>query len=166
MRVSYDKVGSRYIYPLCEREVRVIMNHVPPIALDLITWIRFGCNLRTTQEGRVVKRGKFYEIKVNFCLWDREGDMQSRLLSAGRKSYLEQVRRYGGIPDAEMKAIKWDLANAKRYASFVLLHEVGHVIHGEKYLHGQMGRKRSSRREENWCDDFSAQLVRRIPLGN
>jgi hypothetical protein len=164
MKISYDKVGSGYLHPLSKEDVARIVDHISLDTAAVISHIRFGHNLNTTQEGRVVKRGESYEIRVNFCVRTTGAHLQSRLLSDNRGMYLEQVKMFGGRVDLSSKTIYWALPEAKRYASYVLLHEIGHVVYCEEYLHGQMDQRQDSR-EEKWCDSFSRKLVKVIMDG-
>ena len=68
MKISYDTVRSEYIYPLSKADVRRIKNCVPTEIWRAIEHIRFGFSAKSGHAGRVVKRGKAYSIRVNFCL--------------------------------------------------------------------------------------------------
>jgi len=162
MKISYDKVTADHLYPLSEVDVERICRVIPSEIVNLIGEIRFAINRKTTQEGRLAKRGKLYEASVNFCLTDVGGRLQSRMLS-DRKRYVDEVRTYGGKPNPARKVIDWDLQHAKRYACYVLLHEMGHITYLERYADaGSVGKAHS--KEEKWCDSFSAALVKRLAL--
>ena len=68
MKIIYDKVSSDYLYPLSKDDIALGKKVVASEDLDKLRTIEFGCNTKTTQEGRTVQRGKFYDIRINFCL--------------------------------------------------------------------------------------------------
>jgi hypothetical protein len=70
---------------------------VAPSLLIAVASIRFGCNTKTTQEGRTVQRGNQYEIRINFFLKNNK----SKLLSTER-SYQRTVEGFGGKIDKEV----------------------------------------------------------------
>jgi hypothetical protein len=162
MKISYDKVGPGHLYPLSKADVERISDAIPAEVVNVIREIRLAYNRKTTQEGKVVKRGRLYDIRVNFCLTDVGGCLQSRMLS-DKKRYIDEMRRYGGKPDPSAGVVHWDLEHARRYACYVLLHEIGHVVYLERYAHGRPVGKAHSK-EETWCDAFSAALVRSLSV--
>jgi len=162
MKILYNSVSSEYLYPLSNKDIRRIRDYIPSEILDLISCIRFGCNVKTHREGRIVKRGRFYDIRINFCLRRVGGPLQS-LIQSDTKEYIEEVKRYGGKLDLNTKTISWELQDAKRYAFYILLHEIGHIVYSEKHLKGQLGWK-GSRKEEKWCYDYSMRLMKQMRL--
>jgi hypothetical protein len=124
--------------------------------LAAVCSIRFGCNTKTTQEGRMVQRGKRYEIRVNFCLKNN----QSRLLSRAR-SYKHTILEFGGHIDEETALITWSLENAKRYAFYLLLHEIAHVAYCEKFNEGRL-EDHGSPAEESWCNEFATNALKQL----
>jgi len=161
VRIIYDSVSPEYIHLLSKADVSRIRNHVPSDIWERILYIRFGFSGNSTHAGRMVCRGsRSYRIRVNFCPKRVEGRLQSPVVCR-QKGYLDGVRRCGGKPDLATKTIDWDLENAKRYAFYVLLHEIGHVVYAEKDLPGS-GTFRPSPKEEDWCDNYSTRLMQRI----
>jgi hypothetical protein len=77
MKIMYDNISSDYLYPLSKKDMGHIKGYFPTNTIEKIKVIRFGCNLNTTQEGRTVQRGNFYDIRINFCL----RGLKSKLLS-------------------------------------------------------------------------------------
>lgn len=124
--------------------------------LNKIRVIKFGCNTKTTQEGRIVKRGKFYDIRINFCLNNKRS-----LILSEKKKYIEEIRRFGGSVDFETRFVTWQLSDAKLYTFYILFHEISHIIFCENYLDGQLGGKKIIS-EEQWCDKYSMMLVKKI----
>jgi hypothetical protein len=108
----------------------------------------------------MVKRGKSYRIRVNFCPKSVEGRLESPLVCR-QKHYIEGVERCGAKLDPATRTIVWDVESAKRYALYVLLHEIGHVAYAEKDLSAS-GVARSTSKEEDWCDAYSAALMQKI----
>lgn len=149
MKIMYDNVSSDYSYPLSRRDVTKILKHLPRCIVEKIDGIRFGCNTRTTQEGRVVQRGDLYELRINICLRGNRTILPSR-----RKDYLAQLQSFGAAVDPQVGIAAWDLLDAKRYATYILLHEVGHIQFCETHLSGEMGYM-NPRTEERWCDDYA-----------
>lgn len=162
MRIIYDSVSAEYTYPLSKADVGRVKNHVPSDIWDTILYIRFGFSANSTHAGRMFGRGNSYRIRVNFCLKKVEGRLQSPLVCR-QKRYVENVRRYGGKPDLITRTIAWDLKSAKRYALYVLLHEIGHVVYAEKDLPGSRSFCRISR-EEDWCDEYSVKLMQEMGM--
>ncbi len=160
MKILYDKVSSRHLHPLSKADVERINDALPSEIVGLIQEIRFTHNGRTAQEGRMVRRGRFYEIRVNFCLTDVGDRLQSRMLSDSRR-YVDEIRRCGGKPHPATKLIDWDLEHAKRYACYVLLHEIGHVVHLERYVGGRPVGKAQAK-EEKYCDSFAAAWANKL----
>jgi len=154
MRIIYNKVSPEYVYPLSKDDINKAKGIVPAGDLAKLRTIEFGCNNKTTQEGRIVQRGRFYDIRINFCL----NNCTSLILSDDRP-YIEQIERYGGLIDHKARLITWKLADAKRYALFLLFHEIGHLVYAEHHLGGTLER-RTSKNEEIWCDTYAAKKTR------
>jgi len=159
MKILYDTVTKEYLYPLSKKDIVELKKYIPSEIIEKIKCIRFGCNTKTTQEGRTVKRGRFYDIRINFCL----KNLQSLMLS-DRKDYIEEIKEFCGKVDIETRMITWSLPYAKRYASYIFLHEIGHITYCEKYFEGQLNKKNSTK-EELWCNNYSKQLIRKISGG-
>jgi hypothetical protein len=156
MKIIYDKVSSDYLYPLSKDDISQIKKVVAPEDLDKLRTIEFGCNTKTTQEGRTVLRGKFYDIRINFCL----KNLSSLLLSDDKK-YLDQIKSFAGNVDQKNRLITWKLVDAKRYASFLLLHEIGHVIYSEHHSQSKLSGP-PSKTEEQWCDRYAMQQIQEL----
>jgi len=165
MKVLYDSVSSDYLHPLSQKDVDRVKKHTPSEIIQVIRQIRFGCNTKTTREGRMVKRGTCYDVEVNFCPRRAGKHFQSLVLS-NRKPHLDKVIRYGGTPNLETGIVDWGLEGAKRYASYILLHEIGHVVYAEQGLLRATpdSNKRSTQSEEDWCDTYSARQIRDIGI--
>ena len=165
MKIWYDSVSSQYCFPLSKRDIGKLKSHIPSDIWNAVLHIRFGFSSKTSQVGRLVKRGKFYNIRVNFCLKEVNGNLQSPLLFNG-KQYIENVKKYGGKPSLTTRTISWEFQDAKRYAFDILLHEIGHVIYAEKGLPDSIsgGYRRGFPKEEEWCDNYSTQLISKIQL--
>ena len=161
MRISYDSVSSEYLYPLSRRDVARIAEHIPQEIWGAIRRIRFGCSRKSPLEGRTLKRGTSYDIRVNFCVRRVGKDLESLLLSE-RSRYVEEIEKYGGTPDLTRKTVAWDLKGAKRYAYYVILHEIAHVAYALTFPQSSMSPWRSVPGEEDWCDNYSAHLTQKI----
>jgi len=163
MKILYDNVSSEYRYPLSKRDVGRVRSHIPSEIWDAILYIRFGFSAKTDRAARMVERGRFYRIRINFCLKQVEGHLQSLMLFDDKR-YIENVKRYGGRPNLSTRTIDWDLKDAKRYAYYLLLHEIGHVVHFEKHLLDGISGRQNAPKEEEWCDNYSAQLIEKMGL--
>jgi len=162
MKVLYDTVSSDYTHLLSKADVGRIKDYVAPEVWRAIDYIRFGFSAKSNRAGRMVTHGRRYSIRVNFCPRRAQEGLESPIVCNDRP-YLQNVRRYGGKLDLASNTIKWDMKNARRYAFYVLLHEIGHVDYAEKDLPGANCRH-SDPREEDWCDNYSAQLMRKMGL--
>ena len=149
MKIVYDQVSSDYRYSLSKKEVRSILEYLHGDIREKIKQIRFGCNIKTTQEAKLTKRGQFYDIRINFCL----NNCRSLILSDD-KLYYQQVERFGGKIDFSTRYIFWDSQGAKRYTCFLIFHEVGHVLYCEQRFGGRLSKK-GSPEEEKWCDNYA-----------
>jgi len=149
MKILYDAVSSEYIYPLSKKDISRVKELILPELLEKIRKIRFGCNTRTTQEGKTTQYGNSYEIRINFCL----NNSKTLLLSDNNK-YKDQIKEFGGVIDNKARLITWGMKNARRYALFLILHEIGHIVYCDKYLKGNMDTK-GSLAEEQWCDNYA-----------
>ena len=156
MKVSFNAINSHWTYPLSAMDVDRLKVAVSSVTLAKVSRIRFGCNKKTTQEGRVVQRGHQYEIRINFCL----RDSTSRLLVMDRH-YKRTIERFGGQIAEEAGLITWFLENAKRYAFYLLLHEIAHVAYCEKFNEGRL-EGHGSPTEESWCDEFAAHALKQL----
>jgi hypothetical protein len=157
MKILFDQVGRSYKYPLSRKDIQVLKMHVEDHLLQKIKKIRFGCNTRTTQEGRIVKKGSIYEIRINFCLSDSN---RSMVLSDNKK-YLREIQKFGGVVNSKERCIEWDVESAKLYAFYVLLHEIGHIYYCEDMMGGKIADKTSAK-EEKFCDNYSMEIVKKI----
>lgn len=160
MKIVYDSVSSEYVYPLTKADVARIRDHVPPEIWELIQYIRFGFSGNSTHTGRMRRHGSSYRIRVNFCLKKVNGQFQSPL-ACETKNFVGNVRKYGGRPDPSTRTILWDFESARRYAMYVLLHEIGHVVYAESNFPGSTSRRQISQ-EEQWCDKYSERLLAKI----
>jgi hypothetical protein len=158
MKIIFDTVSSEYLYPLSKCDVARIKEVVNSEELNKLRKIEFGCNTKTTQEGRTVQRGKYYDIRINFCL----KNLSSLILSEDKK-YIDQIKRFASNVDIKSRLITWELAEAKRYALFLLFHEIGHVIYSEHHLQNKLNGP-SSKAEEQWCDSYSMQKISELGL--
>jgi len=152
MKIIFDRLSSGYIYPLSKKEIIQATNIVSSNDLEKIRIIRFGCNTKTTQEGRTVQHGNFYDIRINFFL----KEFTSIILSDD-KSYINHLKIFTNGVDQKTRIISWELAEAKRYALFLLFHEIGHVIYSEH--HSSMKMTSQTKNEEQWCDRYAMQTV-------
>ncbi len=156
MKIIYDNVSGEYLYPLSKKDIKKIKQYIDPLTIEKIKFLKFGCNTKTTQEGRIVKRGSIYDIRINFCL----KNMQSCLLS-DKKQYVEEIKKFGGKLNLSARTIDWKLSDSKRYALYILFHEIGHIHYCLKYLGGKLNTK-TSQKEEHWCNSFAQRAINKI----
>ena len=156
MKVIYNQVSSEYLYPLSKGDISQIKKVVASEDLDKLRTVEFGCNTKTTQEGRTVQRGRFYYIRINFCL-----KKLSTLILSEDKKYLDQIKNFGGCVDQKSNLITWRLSDAKRYGLFLLLHEIGHVIYSEYHSQSKL-KGPPSKAEEQWCDRYAMEKIKQL----
>jgi len=156
VKVLYDRVGDKYKYPLSRKDLNFLQKYVGDGILQKIKLIRFGCNTKTTQEGRTVKKGNIFEIRINFCLYDTRS-----VLLVDDKKYIDEIKAFGGVVNFKDRFIEWDLADSKLYAYYILLHEIGHIKYCEEVLGGSIAHK-ASLNEENYCDKYSMEIVKEL----
>lgn len=156
MKVSYDNTSKDYAYPMSRTDLDKLQGVVASPLLAAISVIRFGCNTKTTQEGRTVQRGNQYEIRINFCLRNN----RSRLLST-EKSYERTIQSFGGQINKEASLITWSTGSAKLYAFYLLLHEIAHVAYCERFKEGKL-EGHGSPTEEAWCDKYASDTLRQL----
>ncbi len=142
-------------YPIDAREVKsALQSFAPKEILGAISKIRFGCNQTTTQEARIVGRGPTYEIRINFFLCGSK----TRLLSQTKK-WLKPVETCGGDVIKGASEVYWSANAARRYAIFLLFHEVGHAVYARERGLGMLHSSVTSAEEERWCDSFGLQAA-------
>jgi hypothetical protein len=158
MKITYDNVSSGYLYPLDSKtDLDVFRERVEDKILSKILKIRFGCNWKTTQEARLIQRGKNFDIRINFCLKDDK----SKILS-DKKDWLRIIEKFGGVLDQSRNEVSWSMENAKRYSLFLLFHEVGHIEYCIKHLDGRISDNKGSSAEERWCEKYALDIMNKI----
>ena len=85
------------------------------------------------------------------------------MILSNEKTYIEQIKKFGGIIDFNYRFVRWKLPNAKRYALYLLLHEIGHLIFSENYTDEKL-QGDSSKTEEQWCDKYAMGKLQEILL--
>lgn len=153
MKVIYDTIAPGYIFPLSKKDIDSIKKNIQPEIIEQISYIRFICNTKTTREGRLVKDAGKFNIRINFCLNNNRS-----LVLSDDKQYLQEIKQFGGAVNLKTRYITWDIDSAKRYAKFVLLHEIGHIMFAEQLMNGQMS-LRSTAAEEQWCNNFALENI-------
>jgi len=153
MKVHFNALSSEYVYPLCKKEVLRYVSLVFEQGLRKIGEIEFGCNTKTTQEGRIVQHGDRYNIRINFCL----KNLSSTILS-NSSVYMNQIKVFASCVDMDSGLITWKLHEAKRYALFLLFHEIGHIVYSESHSSVKMSGS-GTRMEEQWCDRYAMQML-------
>lgn len=152
MQVTYVHLAEGRRHPLGQRAVRALVASVAQElgdGVDRVRSIHFGWNARTTQEGRVVERGSAFDIRVNFTI--RGGRSPVRSFARG---WVEPVTKCGGVIDAAAGVVQWSVSDAARYCSFIVLHELAHVVYGRERADGRLT-ARNSTREEAFCDEWA-----------
>lgn len=159
MKIRFDQAGSAS-YPLDAKTAKQVVNRLaPPDVVEAIREIRFGCNRTTSQEARIVAKGSIFDIRINFCLVNG----CSRALSSDKK-WADPVVQLGGVIDASTNSVSWPGESAKRYALFLLIHELAHVIYARERGEARWSTPKSSTHEEAWCDEFALRESKAIDL--
>ncbi len=152
VRITYSTLSPGRRHPLRQAAVREL---VASVGAELgegihVYAIHFGWNARMTQEARVVQRGQDFDIRINFTV----SDGQSRMLAL-TGAWMEPVIKCGGAPDRATRLVQWRGDSAARYCSFLVLHELAHILYARKRSEGRMKGWRSSTHEEAWCDEWA-----------
>jgi hypothetical protein len=158
LKIEFDSAAT-YTHPLTKADVQRLLPLIGDHITARIAHIRFGCNQKTTQEGRTVQRGPRFDIRINFCVKSDVG-----LLLSQASSYLNIIKACGGKVNIENNSTSWTSASAKRYAAFLLLHEIGHIAYCETFAQGDMLGSRPGSNEEHWCDDYAQRLLPQVKL--
>jgi len=157
MRVSFDKLPQGRTVPLTRATAKRFLRAIaPPELLDRIVRLHFGCNQRTTQEARIVSRGRTFEIRVNFCL----DHGQSRLVSS-KPGWLRIIEFAGGSIARPERRVVWTPEAARRYCAFLIAHEVAHVIYARRSGVDTFTSPKGTPTEEAWCDEWAIAAVER-----
>lgn len=157
MIVTFDRVQGGYEYPLSRTQVRDLITKAEslyPKLTGLVRAVRCGCNWSTGQEGRIVRGGGEFTVRLNFCV--RDGS--SPVLSV-RESWLRPVRFCGGEPDLSSRQVRWSKADAARYASFILLHEIAHIVYMLKHDERKFAGAKGSPSEEAFCNAWAKRAL-------
>ena len=101
MKILYDQVSKDYQYPISKKDLDGVRknNVIRHEVWEKVAQIRFGCNTKTTQEGRTVQKGNLYEIRINFILRNFK-----TLLLSDSKPYLNLIKNFGGVLE---KGSRW-----------------------------------------------------------
>ncbi len=157
MRLTYARLPAERRHPLGRDAVRRLLAETAPEAPALLSRVRaihFGWNGRTTQEGRIVQHGAFFEIRINFTV---EGE-RSRLLRSDAR-WLRGVTRCGGFASAESGWVSWPAGSAEQYCSFLILHELAHAVYAQSRTHGAIVGWGGASQEESFCDEWALSRV-------
>jgi len=154
MKIEYDKLIGAYSYPISSADLKkVLTEHVPSEILAKLVRVHFGCNQDTTQEARVVcrsnVRGHSYEIRINFCLKDGK----TKFLTE-KRDWPKIVESFGGIIDKSAKTVSWTPIDARKYATFLIFHEIAHIEYAQRHGCGIINGKTSAS-EESWCESYA-----------
>jgi hypothetical protein len=153
MKIKYDSVSEEYLYPISKSDIETLKTVVRKDIWSRIRGIRFGCNTKTTQEGRTVQHGMSYDIRINYCL-----NKGRSLALSDSKSYIDQIKRFGGVFSLDAGMITWSLSHARWYAIYLVLHEIGHIVFSIEYGNNQFS-GRGSVSEEQWCDSYAYKKI-------
>jgi hypothetical protein len=156
MKIIFNSVAKSYKYPITKRDISLIKKIFPLELLEKIISLTFGCNQSAWIEGRARKRGKRWDVRINFCL---KGD-ESPLLS-NNKLYLAELKNFGANVDFQKQVIRWPRGAAKRYALYVLIHELAHIWYSENKDTTEISFSRKNDLEK-WCNEFSMKKLKII----
>ena len=156
MRVSFDSLAGGRTYPLSRELVKRFLEvTAPPEIHARIARIHFGCNLRTTQEARIVARPRTFDVRINFWL---EPDGTSRVVST-RPDWSSPVQRLGGVIERGANRVVWSHGAAQRYSAFLLAHEVAHAVYAATHGYPHLVEGKGGRAEERWCDRWAEEAA-------
>lgn len=100
-----------------------------------------------------MQRGDCYDFGINFCL----KSLSSIILSNGN-AYISQIKMFASCVDRVGGLVNWKVHEAKRYALFLLFHEIGHIVCSESHLLIKMTVP-ASRIEEQWRDRYAMKIL-------
>jgi hypothetical protein len=101
-----------------------------------------------------MQRGRFFDIRVNFTV---EGE-RSRVISH-LKRWVQPVTYCGGILALESGQVSWPMGAAERYCSFLVLHELAHIVYAQRRTEGEFAGRRTTLPEESFCDEWALARV-------
>jgi hypothetical protein len=158
MKIEFDKTAPPYRFPLSATNVKQILTEcVPPEILPKLAKVRFGSNQETTQEARIVGRGSKFDVRINFC----PKDGKTKLLTEKRE-WRNLVEYCGGIIDKKGPFVHWTREAAKKYATFLIVHEVAHIVYAQRHGFAQFNGLKTSPAEESWCDAFAKSMLSKL----
>ncbi len=158
MKIEFDNIVPPYFFPLSATDVKQIFAEcVPREILPKLAKVHFGCNQQTTQEARIVGRGSKFDVRINFC----PKDGKTKLLTEKRE-WRNLGEYYGGIIDKKGQFVLWTREAAKKYATFLILHEVAHIVYAQRHGFAKLNRPKSSPTEESWRDAFAESLLSKL----
>lgn len=160
MQLEFDKITAPYCYPLSASDVKqVLAECVPAEMMPRLAKLHFGCNQQTTQEARIITRGNKIDVRINFC----PKDGKTRLLSEKRE-WREIIKFCGGSIDKKDDSVLWTAEAAKRYAIFLIAHEIAHIIYAARNGSNRFTDSKSSATEETWCDSFAKSILVKLTM--
>ncbi len=161
MKIEFDKVTRPYRYPLSAKDVkRILVECVPPEILPKLTRLHFGCNQETTQEARIAGRGNKFDVRINFC----PKDGKPKLLTK-KRVWCHLIEHVGGSIDKKGQFVLWTDEAAKKYAAFLIVHEVAHIVYAHEHGFAKLNGPKSSSAEESWCDAYAKSIISKLTNG-
>lgn len=112
--------------------------------------------LRTAVRGLTAFRRKGVIIRINFWTWRRRTPIASHW-----PTELPFIRSLGGTIDAESGMVIWTGDSARRFALFILLHEISHLMFKLSYPRAGV-MSGGNPFEETWCDEKAKELLGRL----
>lgn len=157
MKIEFERITEPYCYPVSAADVKQILTEcVPAEILQKLAKLHFGCNQQTTQEARIVGRGKNFEVRINFC----PKDGKTKRLSE-KRDWCGIIELCGGNIDKQLQCVTWKPDAAKKYTAFLIAHEVAHIAYAEQNGQSGFNGDKSSASEEAWCESFAMDVVRK-----
>ena len=157
MRISFGHVTGSKSYPLTRDEIRSVVTMLADDVAIAIVEIRYICSMHGYQLGRVVSRASGATITINFCTSGGVSQLLSR-----RRRYLDEIHACGGVVNLESGDVLWPSDSAKKYAVYVLAHEIGHLAYAKKYGNNRLDGRHKGGGEEKWCDAYAEATVARF----
>lgn len=156
MKVYYRDVPEDVQHALSRRDIERLHEVVPEDILRRIIELHVYYNTRTAVRGLIAFRRKGIIIRINFWTWRRRTRIDSHW-----PEELPFIRSLGGSIDRENGVVVWTGDSARRFALFILLHEISHLLF--KLSHPHAGAMQGGNRyEEAWCDEKAKELLQRL----
>lgn len=153
MHIRYIKPPDGVRHALDREDVRRLGEVLPADIIRRIKLIQVYYNGRSKRQGQVSFIGSRIIVRINFS--PKDGRSSLKHLPAKDLRFIEQL---GATLNRDSCHVVWRGESARRYALFILLHELSHALFKDVFplaAENQHG----SCFEESWCDAKAMELL-------